>query len=286
MSSKTSGTSSYPTSSFGGKIFFSLEPRALSGSASDEHSRRSELSTFQRCSLLCRTCGNGNSCFAPSDQQYSDGRSRWNLTPPDCPCRECRRFASGQRPGSVRDDHRVNAVNSNRYDRSTWIRADNGDDSEHSSKRRTNFHSSRRWGEHKLSSPSTSEQIQAQVEAELAESPTGVLQILRGQGQIIGQGYVTNQPFTVVAKDAAGNPIKNVPITWSVAQGSGTLVTVTNVTDEQGLATATYINPLVLPGTPFATAWWPPPPDQRRSTSMSRLSPISRTGLAARQPSF
>ena len=85
-------------------------------------------------------------------------------------------------------------------------------------------------------------------------TPTGVLQILRGQGQIIGQGYVTNQPFTVVAKDAAGNPIKNVPITWSVAQGSGTLVTVTNVTDEQGLATATYINPLVLPGTPFATA--------------------------------
>ena len=31
-------------------------------------------------------------------------------------------------------------------------------------------------------------------------------------------------------------------------------MTVTNVTDEQGLATATYINPLVLPGTPFATA--------------------------------
>ena len=85
-------------------------------------------------------------------------------------------------------------------------------------------------------------------------TPTGVLQVLKGQGQIVGQGYVTTQPFTVIARDAAGNPVKNVPVAWSVSQGPGTLVTVTNVTDEQGTATATYINPLVLPGTPFSTA--------------------------------
>lgn len=83
-------------------------------------------------------------------------------------------------------------------------------------------------------------------------TPTGGLQILKGQGQITGQGYATTQPLTVIVKDASGNPVKNVPIAWAIAQGSGTLVTVTDLTDANGIATATYLNPLVLPGNPFA----------------------------------
>ena len=153
---------------------------------------------------------------------------------------------------SSRPRHRFNVVNSNRYHGSTWIRADNGDDSEHSSKRRTNFHRSRRWAASYVHHQRRNryrhrwrrhwrnpDRRPADPERAGTDHRPGI----RNKPAVYGR-----------CQRRSRQPVKNVPITWSVSQGPGTLVTVTNVTDEHGIATATYINPLVLPGTPFSTA--------------------------------
>ena len=83
-------------------------------------------------------------------------------------------------------------------------------------------------------------------------APTGGLQILKGQGQVTSVGFPTPTAMTVIVKDAAGNPVPNVPITWSIIQGNGSLLSPTDKTDEKGQATASFINPLVGLGEPFS----------------------------------
>ena len=83
---------------------------------------------------------------------------------------------------------------------------------------------------------------------------TGGLQIVLGQGQVTGQGFPTSQPFTVIVKDSAGTPQPNVPIAWTIVEGSGGLGSPSDRTDANGIATASYANFLVPLGVPFTQA--------------------------------
>lgn len=85
-------------------------------------------------------------------------------------------------------------------------------------------------------------------------TPTGGLQIVKGQGQIAPQGFPAPVPMTVVVRDASGKPVQNVPIAWSITQGAGSLISITELTDEKGEATANYSNPLVPLGSAFTNA--------------------------------
>jgi uncharacterized protein (TIGR03437 family) len=84
---------------------------------------------------------------------------------------------------------------------------------------------------------------------------TGTLTIVKGQGQVTSQGFVTPEPLTVRVTDAAGKPAPNTPVTFKLEQGEGTLgVDVNKLTDENGLASAVYTNFLVPLGVPFTQA--------------------------------
>ena len=79
----------------------------------------------------------------------------------------------------------------------------------------------------------------------------GGLQILSGQGQVTGVSFPIQQPLTVTVVDATGNPIPGVPITWTIAQGTGALGSVDAATNDKGIATASYAEFLVPFGVPY-----------------------------------
>ena len=62
------------------------------------------------------------------------------------------------------------------------------------------------------------------------------------------------EPLTVRVVDAAGNPVPNVPIIWTIAQGTGNLGNLTNLTNEKGISTASYVEFLVPFGVPYVQA--------------------------------
>ena len=66
------------------------------------------------------------------------------------------------------------------------------------------------------------------------------LTIVSGNGQVTQQFINTTVPMTVQARDAAGNPIPNLPLTWSVTQGEGTIVYPPGQTDANGMAGAYF----------------------------------------------
>lgn len=83
-------------------------------------------------------------------------------------------------------------------------------------------------------------------------APAGTLQILRGQGQVTSQGFNTPEPLTVIVRDTSGNPVPNVPVTFTIVPpGDGGLGNVSLATDIEGIASASYNNFLVPLGVPY-----------------------------------
>jgi uncharacterized protein (TIGR03437 family) len=80
------------------------------------------------------------------------------------------------------------------------------------------------------------------------------ISVVTGQGQIVSEGYPPAAPLAVIVRDAAGRPLPNVPITWQITQGSGGLGSVSDSTNENGIASASFSNFLVQPGQPFSTS--------------------------------
>jgi uncharacterized protein (TIGR03437 family) len=81
---------------------------------------------------------------------------------------------------------------------------------------------------------------------------TGTLTIVKGHGQVSSQGFITPEPLTVRVTDATGKPAPNVPVTFKIEQGEGTIGTdVNKLTDADGIASAVYTNFLVPLGVPF-----------------------------------
>jgi uncharacterized protein (TIGR03437 family) len=77
------------------------------------------------------------------------------------------------------------------------------------------------------------------------------LSIVSGNGQVTQQFFNTTLPLTVEARDANGNIVANLPLTWSVTQGQGTIVAPPARTDAQGRASA-YFRGDVVPGYTFS----------------------------------
>src|SRR5713226_6822527 len=73
------------------------------------------------------------------------------------------------------------------------------------------------------------------------------LSIVSGDGQVTPQNFATQTPFTVVAKNAQGQPQPGVTVTWTVASGQGALISGTQtVTDSNGQATNQFVGPTVF----------------------------------------
>ncbi|HZQ52088.1 MAG TPA: Ig-like domain-containing protein, partial [Bryobacteraceae bacterium] len=68
------------------------------------------------------------------------------------------------------------------------------------------------------------------------------LTISSGNGQLIPEQSLSNQPFVIVAKDAAGHPASNVAITWTLTKGKGTLISPSLSTDANGQASAGFVS--------------------------------------------
>jgi uncharacterized protein (TIGR03437 family) len=65
--------------------------------------------------------------------------------------------------------------------------------------------------------------------------------IVSGNGQLVLAVHVS-EPMIVKVTDAAGNPLKNVTVTWAVAAGIGTLQQpLTSTTDNEGKTSKTFV---------------------------------------------
>lgn len=66
------------------------------------------------------------------------------------------------------------------------------------------------------------------------------LSIASGNGQLVGE-FLISQPMVVIARDSNGAPLPNVPVTFSISSGNGTLSTTSAVTDANGSAQTAFI---------------------------------------------
>ena len=74
---------------------------------------------------------------------------------------------------------------------------------------------------------------------------------MSGNGQVGIQYFNTATPLTVEARDANGNLVPNLPVSWAVTQGQGTVVSPPDRTDSNGRASAYYRGD-VTPGYTFS----------------------------------
>ncbi len=63
--------------------------------------------------------------------------------------------------------------------------------------------------------------------------------MVSGNGQLVGEQFLSNAQFVVQAKDSAGHPVPNVAVTWTTSSGLSS-VNGDDKTDANGLASATF----------------------------------------------
>lgn len=86
--------------------------------------------------------------------------------------------------------------------------------------------------------------------AEAAVSPG--LTVVSGNGQVVWEYFRTTVPMVVQAIDANGKPVPNLPVSWSITQGQGTLAGPPDTkTDSNGLATSYFVATAVTAGYSF-----------------------------------
>jgi uncharacterized protein (TIGR03437 family) len=99
-----------------------------------------------------------------------------------------------------------------------------------------------------------------------------------GNGQIVLELFPAKVPMIVQAKDAAGNAVAGVPITWSVSpKNSGTLNQTINITDANGFASTGFVAPAFLQGETFISHFV-------TAASPSSSVTFSITSVTERQP--
>ena len=96
------------------------------------------------------------------------------------------------------------------------------------------------WGSPVLST-SRSVFLLAAIVAATSSIQAQSLSVYSGNGQMVLEQFLSTQPMTVIARDAAGRPVANVPITWSITSGQGSLRNPINMTDASGLASVTFL---------------------------------------------
>lgn len=75
-----------------------------------------------------------------------------------------------------------------------------------------------------------------------------VLLIVSGNNQNVPIGSTTAAPLVVRALDNSAAPLPGATVTWTVAQGSGSVSAATTITDDSGQASVTF-----APGTTTGT---------------------------------
>ena len=79
------------------------------------------------------------------------------------------------------------------------------------------------------------------------------LNVVSGNGQLVQEQFLT-APMVVQAKDALGNPIAGLAVTFSLPQAAGTLETPSTSTDASGLASTQFLATGLQPGLGYAAA--------------------------------
>ena len=79
------------------------------------------------------------------------------------------------------------------------------------------------------------------------------LDIAGGDDQIGRAAQALGDSLVVIVRDAAGNPVPGVPVTWSVTAGGGSVSPASSLTGANGIARARY----TWVSLPAATAWPP-----------------------------
>jgi adhesin/invasin len=92
------------------------------------------------------------------------------------------------------------------------------------------------------------------IAVDVAASSPRTLSVFAGNGQTIARGG-TSELLAVVVRDQYGNPVGNVPISWSTT--GGTLSDRSTVTASNGLAFASLVTPAGAAGTYTVTATMP-----------------------------
>src|SRR5690242_19293520 len=73
------------------------------------------------------------------------------------------------------------------------------------------------------------------------------ISIVSGDGQVTPQNFATQTPFTVVVRNAQGQPQPGVAVTWTLTSGQGALISRTQtITDSNGQATNQFVGPTVF----------------------------------------
>lgn len=85
-----------------------------------------------------------------------------------------------------------------------------------------------------------------------AQTVSGGLTIVSGNGQAVWEQFRTTVPMVVQARTSTGAPIPNLPVTWSITQGQGTLAGAEPRTDANGLASTYFVATSVQNGLSFA----------------------------------
>lgn len=80
------------------------------------------------------------------------------------------------------------------------------------------------------------------------------LNMFSGNGQMVSEQFVSNAPMVVQAKDASGHSAAGVAISWSITQGSGTLLNTSTSTDSNGQASTNFLATSLQPGASFLAA--------------------------------
>ena len=87
----------------------------------------------------------------------------------------------------------------------------------------------------------------------LGPSTPASVSIVSGDTQSILVGDQASQPLIVGINNSDGSPLANIPVTWAVISGGGSLQPVTDTTDVNGQARAMYLSPAIA-GTAKVTA--------------------------------
>ena len=81
---------------------------------------------------------------------------------------------------------------------------------------------------------------------------SGGLTMVSGNGQVVAEFFRTETPMVVRATDASGNPVANLPVTWKITKGEGTLGGSDAKTDANELATTAFVATVVGSGQSFS----------------------------------
>ena len=79
--------------------------------------------------------------------------------------------------------------------------------------------------------------------------------LVSGNGQIVLEQFLANQPMVIQATDASGNPAAGVAVTWSLTPQIGTITHNSSAsTDANGMAQAIFLGSTIQPGFSFQAA--------------------------------